>query len=429
MIRLLASKVKCNSFHLRVLSKCRFRYYISPMSTISSDKVVTMCDLNTYTSQLEIIDTKSFAEWQQFRLLDENGHLLNNAAAPADLDKEKLLSMYRMIIRIQTIDDIFYNAQRQGRISFYMQCTGEEAIHIGTSAALDVKDVVLAQYRELGVLLWRGFTLQQVADQCFSNESDFGKGRQMPIHYGSKELSYQTISSPLATQMPQAVGVAYALKMKSNNKNISVCYFGEGAASEGDFHAAMNFASTLEVPMLFICRNNGYAISTPTKDQYRGDGIASRATGYGMYCIRVDGNDIFAMYEATKEAKRMALDQNRPVLIEAMTYRVGHHSTSDDSTRYRSISEINHWHQEFDPLKRLQKYIMNLGYWSSDDDLALRDSEKVAVLNAIHVAEKKPKPSLDSLFQDVYKDKPENLIKQEKEMLEHIQKYPEYYSH
>lgn len=162
------------------------------------------------------------------------------------------------------MDNIFYDAQRQGRISFYMTSYGEEAIHIGSSAALSGRDMVFAQYREQGILMWRGFSLMQFADQCFSNAGDPGKGRQMPVHYGSSELNYQTISSPLGTQLPQATGAAYAMKLEQQSKDtpdrVAVCYFGEGAASEGDFHAALNFAATRECPVLFFCRNNGFAI-------------------------------------------------------------------------------------------------------------------------------------------------------------------------
>ena len=176
---------------------------------------------------------------------------------------------------------------------------GEEAIQIGSAAALSSDDVVLAQYREVGVFLWRGFDVQNVADQLFSNEADKGKGRQMPMHFGSKDKRIQTISSPLGTQLPQAVGAAYSLKLEKTN-SVAVCYFGEGAASEGDFHAAMNFASTLECPVVFFCRNNGYAISTPTHEQFRGDGVSSRAVGYDIPSIRVDGNDLAAVYAATQ---------------------------------------------------------------------------------------------------------------------------------
>ena len=185
----------------------------------------------------------------------------------------------------------------------------------GSASALLPSDLVFAQYREVGVLLWRGFTVQEAADQCFSNEADRGKGRQMPVHYGSQQYNFQTISSPLATQMPQAVGAAYSLKLSGSN-SLAICYFGEGAASEGDFHAALNFSATLEVPMIFFCRNNGYAISTSSTEQYRGDGIISRAAGYGMHAIRVDGNDIFAVQMATAAARQLAMENSCPVIIE-----------------------------------------------------------------------------------------------------------------
>jgi 2-oxoisovalerate dehydrogenase E1 component alpha subunit len=255
------------------------------------------------------------------------------------------------------MDNIFYDAQRQGRISFYMTSYGEEAISFGSASALRMGDMVFAQYREPGVLMWRGFSLQNFADQCFSNVDGHGKGRQMPVHYGSKSLNHQTISSPLATQLPQAAGAAYAFKLAKEDR-ISVCYFGEGAASEGDFHAALNFASTKDCPILFFVRNNGFAISTPTSEQFRGDGIASRGSGYGIPVMRVDGNDFLAVHEATRRARAFILEENRPVLIEAMSYRQGHHSTSDDSTQYRPVAEIKHWKETCDPIERTKRYLL-----------------------------------------------------------------------
>jgi 2-oxoisovalerate dehydrogenase E1 component alpha subunit len=164
--------------------------------------------------------------------------------------------MYRTMVLTNVMDAILYDVQRQGRISFYMTSFGEEATHIGSAAALTMDDIVFGQYREVGVLMWRGFTLDDIMNQCCSNQYDFGKGRQMPVHYGSKTQNFQTISSPLATQIPQAVGSAYRQKITAaSNKQPLACtivYFGEGAASEGDFHAAMNFAATLETPTIFF---------------------------------------------------------------------------------------------------------------------------------------------------------------------------------
>lgn len=249
--------------------------------------------------------------------MDRRGLIINKQDDPK-LDKSTITKMYKDMTMLNAMDKILYESQRQGRISFYMTNYGEEATHIGSAAALTLEDVVFGQYREAGVLMWRGFTLSQFMNQCYGNVKDAGKGRQMPVHYGSKELNFMTISSPLSTQMPQAVGSAYALKGKNR---VVIVYFGDGAASEGDAHAAFNFAATLECPVIFFCRNNGYAISTPTSDQYRGDGIAARGPSYGIDSIRVDGNDVFAVYNATSKAKEHALKFNKPVLIEAMTYR------------------------------------------------------------------------------------------------------------
>ena len=188
-------------------------------------------------------------------------------------------------------------------------------------------------------------------NQLFGTKHDYGKGRNMPIHYMSERLHWHPISSPLATQIPHAVGAAYGLKME-NSANVVVCFFGEGAASEGDFHAGLNIAATKRCPVVFVCRNNGYAISTPTLEQYAGDGIASRGVGYGIETIRVDGNDILAVYEVIKEARRVAVTEQKPVLVEAMSYRVSHHSTSDDSFAYRAKMVVEEWKRRDHPITR-----------------------------------------------------------------------------
>jgi 2-oxoisovalerate dehydrogenase E1 component alpha subunit len=337
------------------------------------------------------------------------------------------------------MDMILQNAQRQGRISFYMTCRGEEAIHIGSASALDPRDVILAQYREAGLLMWRGFTLQQFTNQCFSNDLDLGKGRQMPVHYGSRALNYHTISSPLGTQLPQAVGVAYHLKLQQlqqqqpkqqQQQQVAACFFGDGCASTTDFHSACNFAATLRVPLLFICRNNGYAISTPVTEQYAGDGIVSRAPGYGMAGIRVDGNDIFAVHEAVRAAREHALARGAPVLLEMMTYRQGHHSTSDDSTRYRNLAEVHahHQHDGDDPCKRMDAFLKVNNVVEEGWLVTTRDEEKLAVLKAMEAAEQRPDPPLESLFEDVYEDVPLHLQRQEEQLRQHLKKYPKRYN-
>jgi 2-oxoisovalerate dehydrogenase E1 component alpha subunit len=191
---------------------------------------------------------------------------------------------------------------------------------VGSAAAIDPEDMVFGQYREAGVLLWRGYSLSEMINQCCGNHLDAAKGRQMPVHYGSARLNFQTFSSTVATQMPEAPGAAYAFK-RAGSRRCVICYFGDGGTSTGDAHVAFNFASTLDCPVIFFCRNNGYAISTPSSDQYRGDGIVSRSPGYGMENVRVDGNDPLAVYSVTKMARDFCVNENRPFLIEAMTYR------------------------------------------------------------------------------------------------------------
>jgi len=275
--------------------------------------------------------------------------------------------------------------------------------------------------------MYRGFTLDDFANQCFSNRDDNGKGRQMPVHYGSRKLFFQTISSPLSTQIPQASGAAYALKLNKHNKNCCICYFGEGAASEGDFHAALNFAATLSCPVIFFCRNNGYAISTPSSEQYKGDGVVSRGPGYGMHSIRVDGNDVVAVYEVTTAARKLAVEKNSPVLIEAMTYRGGHHSTSDDSSRYRSPDEITHLQTHNHPITRTRLLLESRGLWDEERERVARADARVRVLAALSKAERRPKPPASQLFTDVYDQPVASLIEQQQQLNQHLGEYGSHY--
>lgn len=205
-------------------------------------------------------------------------------------------------------------------------------------------------------------------------------------------------------------------------------YFGEGAASEGDFHAALNIAATRSCPVIFICRNNGYSISTPVLEQYRGDGIASRGVGYGIETIRVDGNDLWAVREATKRAREMALqDGGRPVLIEALTYRVGHHSTSDDSFAYRARVEVEEWKRRDNPISRLRKWMEAKGIWDEAREKEAREGMRREILKAFAEAEKEKKPPIRAMFEDVYEEMTPDIKRQLEELREHVAKYPDEY--
>lgn len=370
----------------------------------------------------------SHANPHQAHEINQSGLLLASKHPYADTKSNNtLLRAHRQIVRLRQMDDILLNAQRQGRISFYLTCRGEEAIHMGAASALEVGDPVFAQYREQGVLMWRGFTLEQFTNQCFSNNLDLGKGRQMPIHYGSRALNYHTVSSPLGTQIPHAVGAAYRLKL-AGQPNVAVCFFGDGSTSTPDFHSALNFAATLKAPVIFFCRNNGYAISTPTSDQFAGDGVVSRAPGYGMAGIRVDGNDIFAVHAAVREAKQYALSNNAPVLIEAMTYRQGHHSTSDDSSQYRSPDEVLVTAQNHDPLNRLEAFLRKYGLLTEEGAEDMQKQERRDVVKAMEQAELRAPVPLQELFTDVYQEMPPHLQRQKAQLEAHVKKYPEKYA-
>ena len=275
------------------------------------------------------------------KILQQDGTLFDGAQMPK-IDQTLATKVYKTLAFHRVLDERMVASQRQGRLSFYMSALGEEAASVGGAAGLKDQDMIMAQYREQGALMFRGFSLENFMNQMFSNSKDLGKGRQMPIHYGSKELNYMTVSSPLGTQIPQATGYAYGQKLQGLDE-VTICYFGEGAASEGDFHAGLNMAAVQEAPVIFFCRNNGYAISTPSDEQFKGNGIASRGVGYGIKTLRIDGNDILAVILATQTARQYALKENAPVLIEAMSYRLGAHSTSDDPSGYRTREEEAVW--------------------------------------------------------------------------------------
>ncbi|GBE89687.1 branched-chain alpha-keto acid dehydrogenase E1-alpha subunit [Sparassis crispa] len=370
--------------------------------------------------------TEDGAQIPMYRVLDGEGKVFEDAEIP-EVDETLARKMYENMVQLPIIDNLLYNVQRQGKISFYMTSYGEEAALIGSAAALEPDDEVLGQYRELGVLLYRGFTYDSIMNQVFGTHlDDSNQGKQMPVHFGSRKFHFHTISSPLATQIPQAAGVGYALKRDPirGGRNCAVVYFGDGAASEGDFHAGMMLASTVPSPTLFFARNNGFAISTPSSEQYHGDGIASRGPGYGVHTLRVDGNDVLAVYAAVKEARRLCLRDGRAVLIEAMTYRVGHHSTSDDSFAYRPRHEVEERKRLDNPISRFRLFLEARGWWDAEEEKALLERLKDDVLKAFRRAEAEPKPELQKMFEEVYGgEEPWTITENRAELKRLLQKY------
>lgn len=316
------------------------------------------------------------------------------------IDDAQLIRIYQVMLHARMVDERMITLQRQGIISFAMSARGEEACSVVSAAALDIEDWLYPQYRESGIIFWRGFTSLQYIHHMFGNEKDIILGRQMPNHFGSRDLNIVHVSSPIATKIPHVAGCAYAMKVQKENK-VAVAFFGEGATSEGDFHAGLNFAAVRKAPAIFFCRNNGYAISTPYWRQFASDGVAPKGIGYGMTTFKIDGNDVFAIHETVAKARQLCLEGKGPVLIEAMTYRLGAHSTSDDPSIYRKDDEVKCWEVKC-PILRLRKYLESKKLWDSQKEESFIATISNEITEAINQAKETAKPKLKSLFDHVY---------------------------
>jgi 2-oxoisovalerate dehydrogenase E1 component alpha subunit len=342
------------------------------------------------------------------RVLDDDGKPLPGARAPSIPDAT-LTRIFDVMMLTRIMDDRMMRLQRQGRLGFYMKSIGEEASHFAV-APLRTTDWVFPSYREQGAWFWRGYTIQQFIDQLFGNEGDPVKGRQMPVHHSANWLNLVSISSPVGTQIPQAVGAAYAAKVMGKD-HVAMVYFGEGASSTGEFHVGMNFAGVWKAPCVFLCRNNGWAISVPSSTQTAARTFASKAIGYGMPGIRVDGNDLLAVWQVASEAIERARAGDGPTLIEALTYRVQGHSSSDDPSVYRDPKEPEIWERK-DPLNRLRNYLRHLGLWTERWESQLAERYNQEITDALAAADAKHAPLVETLFDDVYEHEPWNLREQ-----------------
>jgi pyruvate dehydrogenase E1 component alpha subunit len=327
----------------------------------------------------------------------------------------ELKRLYQGLVQIRVLDTRMLSLQRQGRIGFYVPSSGEEAVQVGSVAALDPEDWIFPAYREPGCALWRGFPIQDLVNQFYGNAEDLSKGRQMPNHYAHRDLHIVSISSPVGTQIPHAVGGAWAMQIRGDKK-ASIVYFGDGATSQGDFHAGMNFAGVFRVPCVFFCKNNQWAISVPVGRQTASKTLAQKAQAYGFEGVRVDGNDVLAVFAATKRAVDRARGGGGPTLIEAVTYRMGPHSSSDDPTRYRKPEEVEFWRQK-DPVERFRRYLVAKGIFDAAWDESIRKEFDDAITEAVRHAEKVPPPPMETLFSDVYADLPAHLREQMEEFL------------
>lgn len=267
------------------------------------------------------------AEFPLYAVVDEEGRLADEAELT--LADPALLALYRWMVLERLLDERMITLQRQGRIGFYVGSIGEEATVFGTAAAMAPQDWIFPSYREHGAAFLRGLPLATFMCGLFGNAGDAVKGRQMPCHESWAPGHFVSISSPIATQVPQAVGAAWAARIQGHDM-VPLCFFGDGSTSANDFHTGLNFAAVQRLPVVFACRNNGWAISVPREAQTASETIAQKAIGYGMRGERVDGNDLLAVYNATRRARARAAAGEGPTLLECVTYRMEGHSTSDD---------------------------------------------------------------------------------------------------
>ena len=342
--------------------------------------------------------------------------ILNSAGETTDgydpgLPDEELLHYYRSMKLVRAFDDICLKLQRSGRIGFSIPNLGIEACQIGAASALRKDDWFFPSYRDFGMALYHGVKAVDMMHNMFGNAHDSAKGRQMPVHFSFTDpIKFASISSPLGTQLPQAVGAAHAAKLRGED-TVALASFGDGGTSTLGFHSALTFAGVWKSPVVFLCQNNGYAISLPAHEQTASDGYAIKGMAYGVRAVTVDGNDVFAMREATLEAAAYARAGDGPTLIEAVTFRMGGHSTSDDPSAYVPKEVVDEWAQK-DPIDRFEKFLEARGLW----DAAKGEATTAECLAEIDAAAKEAAatapPKLETIFSDVYEEIPAHIRKQ-----------------
>jgi pyruvate dehydrogenase E1 component alpha subunit len=342
------------------------------------------------------------------RTLRDDGSL--DPANDPGLTREQVTGLYRAMVRVRILDERLVALQRQGRIGFHIGSLGEEAAILGSAFAMRETDWIFPCYREFGAALLRGMPLQRYMDNMFGNANDPAKGRQMPDHYCWRKGRFLSVSSPIGTQITQAVGFAWGAKIRRDDL-VTLAYFGEGATSSNEFHNGLNFAGVFKTPTVFFCRNNGWAISVPTERQTGSAGFAVKGVAYGVPGVRVDGNDLFAVVKVTRDAVARAARGEGSTLIEALTYRLSGHSTSDDPKAYRPEAWLDPW-RGLDPIARVRRHLERTVGWSDARDKQIEAEADAEIRACIVVAEQTPPPSLDSMFDDVYAELPWHLVEQ-----------------
>lgn len=357
-----------------------------------------------------LIENFNPLEDDMITILDKEGKIVREDILP-EIEDDKLLKMYKTMLFTRIIDTKTLQYQRQGRMLTYAPNKGQEAAQIGSVAATEKEDWLVPAFRELGAWLYKGVSLEQIYLYWYGNE----EGSRF-----EEDVKVLPISVPIASQLNHAVGIGMATNIKKENE-VTLAYVGDGGTSEGEFHEALNFAGVFNTPNVFVIQNNQWAISVSRNIQTKSETLAQKAIAYGIPGIQVDGNDILAMYAVTKEAVERARNGEGPTLIEAVTYRLGPHTTSDDPTIYRKDEEVEEWALK-DPLTRFQKYLIDKGLLTQEEDEKLREEYSDEVTKTFKKIEKTGSDTkLIDIFKYTYEEMPPNL----QEQYEEIKRYYE----
>jgi pyruvate dehydrogenase E1 component alpha subunit len=347
------------------------------------------------------------------RLLEDDGSVAKGK--DPNLPTDTLLFLYEQMVQVREFDRRMLMLQRQGRIGFYGPILGQEAATVGSVAALEPRDWIFPALREGAAAMMRGLSLTEAINQLIGNGADRCKGRQMPCHYTFKEGHYYGMSSVIGTQLSHAVGAAMAARIRGDDV-VVLGYLGDGATSANDFHCGMNFAAVYRSPCVLFCQNNQWAISVPLSKQSASETLAQKGKAYGMPFVRVDGNDVLAVYSVTRDAVARARAGDGPTFVEAVTYRRLGHSSSDDPTRYRDEAEVKAWEKK-DPVDRFRTYLTRRGLWDDAREAAFKEGIATRVNDAIAAAEANGPPADESLITDVYATPTPQLKEQLREVM------------
>ncbi|MER3536997.1 MAG: 2-oxoisovalerate dehydrogenase [Thermus sp.] len=354
---------------------------------------------------------------EPIRLIGEEGEWLG--AFPLDLTEEALRRLYRDMLAARMLDERYTILIRTGKTSFIAPAAGHEAAQVGTAHAVRPGfDWVFPYYRDHGLALALGVPLVELFGQMLATRADPNKARQMPAHPGSKRLNLFTVASPIASHIPPAAGTAISMKLQKTGQ-VVVCTFGDGATSEGDWYAGINFAAVQKAPAVFVAENNFYAISVNLRLQSGSPTLADKAHAFGIPGYLVDGMDVLASYYVVKEAVERARNGEGPSLVELRVYRYGPHSSADDDTRYRSREEVEAWRKK-DPIPRFQRFLAKRGLWDESWEKTLREEIGQEIAEALKQAEEAGEVPPEWMFEDVFAELPWHLVRQRELLREEL---------